>query len=634
MGWARRGINDIDGRLLMCGIGGALNVKGQPVPTDSLLAMTHALHHRGPDESSVWSHESVGFAHTRLSIIDLAASHQPMHAVDGSWTLVFNGEIFNYRDLRRELDYPFTTDGDTEIILAGLVLQGIDFVKRLRGQFAFAAYAHGSGTLHLVRDRLGVLPLYYQRLGDAFVFASEVKAIHRFDPARKPSVDMDSLDAYLTGRSVPAPHTLFKGVSKLPPGYRCEVNRVGEVTRHRYWALPAVEAMPSGGIEGIVTSTDTAIRDAVAAALVADVPVGSYLSGGVDSSLIVAIMKELRGDAPVETFAAGFGDPRFDELTWARKVSDHVGTQHHEVEVRPEDFLSLWPKLTWHRDAPVSEPADTAVFRLAQLARERVTVVLSGEGGDELFGGYPKYRFAHWLRAARVAPAKVRAILGQAVDRRLTDRLARPRIMLRALSADSEADQFGAWFSPFSQFERRALLGGTPLAVRQRRVPAGADTIDRMLRFDVESWLPDNLLERGDRMSMAASLELRPPLLDHRLAEFAFTLPSSVKVRGGVAKWLLKEVARRYLPTEVVDRRKVGFRVPLDVWFRKGLRDAARDHLTGVSSFVGTTLDRATIVNLLERHDSGRYNEESRIWTLMSLEVWHQVCVRGAGHDA
>lgn len=614
----------------MCGIGGALVVKGQPLSIDALWAMARSLRHRGPDESSVWSNGDVGFAHTRLSIIDLAASHQPIHAVDGSWTLVFNGEIFNYRELRRELDYPFVTDGDTEVLLAGLVRHGVEFVARLRGQFAFAAYDHGTGTLHFVRDRLGVLPLYYQRTGDAIVFASEVKAIHSFDPRRTPGVDMDSLDAYLTGRSVPAPDTLFRDVAKLPPGHRCEVNRHGEIVVYRYWSLPAVDAVPHRDTATLVASTDMAIRDAVEATLVADVPVGSYLSGGVDSSLIVAIMKDLRGDAPVETFAAGFGDPRYDELAWARRVSDHVGTRHHEVEVRPDEFLMLWPKLTWHRDAPVSEPADMAVFRLAQLARQHVAVVLSGEGGDELFGGYPKYRFARWLRAARVAPASARAMVGDAVDRHLPDRLARPRVMLRALSAKSEGDQFATWFSPFTQAERQILLGGTPPAARRRSVPAGADTIDRMLRFDVASWLPDNLLERGDRMSMAASLELRPPLLDHRLAEFAFTLPSSVKVRRGVTKWLLKEVARRYLPAAVVDRRKVGFRVPLDVWFRSGLRDATRDHLTGTSSFVGTTLDRQLIERILARHDSGRYNEESRIWTLMSLEMWHQVCIREA----
>lgn len=614
---------------MMCGIAGVLDTSGRVgVSEDRLRAMARVLHHRGPDESSVWLNERLGLAHTRLSIIDLSASHQPMHSVDGKWTLAFNGEIFNFRELRKDLDYPFRTDGDTEVLLAGLVLHGVDFVRRLRGQFAFAAMHHQSGTMHLVRDRLGVLPLYYRQDGDCIVFASEVKAINEYVDDQ-PSVDIHSLDAYLTGRSVPAPFTLFRDVAKLQPGHRCEVTASGEVTIHRYWNLPPVERRTHTDLGRLVDETDQAIRGAVAAALVADVPVGSYLSGGVDSSLIVAIMKRLRAGGPVETFAAGFGDPRFDELKWARKVSEHVGTNHHEVTVRPADFVSLWPKLTWHRDAPVSEPADMAVFRLAQLARQHVTVVLSGEGGDELFGGYPKYRFAPWMAAARRVPPVLRSAVGEFLDPRLPQRLARPRVMLRALAGKTELDQYATWFAPFTRSERTALLGGEPPHDRLRTIPAGADAIDRMLRHDVASWLADNLLERGDRMSMAASLELRPPLLDHQLAEFAFRLPSALKVRRGTPKWLLKEVARRYLPTEIVDRRKVGFKVPLDDWFRTALRDEAWDRLTGPSSFVASTLDKQAVTGLLKRHDSGRYNEESRIWTLLSLEVWHEVCVAG-----
>lgn len=590
--------------------------------------MARDLRHRGPDESSVWVGETLGLAHTRLSIIDLSASHQPMQSVDGTWTIAFNGEIFNFRELRKDLDYPFRTDGDTEVLLAGLTLHGIEFVRRLRGQFAFAAMHHASATLHLVRDRLGVLPLYYQEGSERIVFASEVKAIHTYVD-EPPSVDPDSLDAYLTGRSVPAPFTLFRGVRKLQPGHRCEVGPSGESVIHRYWDLPPVERPKRVAMRELVDETDGAIRDAVEAALVADVPVGSYLSGGVDSSLIVAVMKDLRAGGPVETFAAGFGDPRFDELNWARRVSEYVGTSHHEVVVRPSDFVSQWPKLTWHRDAPVSEPADMAVFRLAELARRHVTVVLSGEGGDELFGGYPKYRFAPWMAAARRVPAPLRSAVGDFLDLRLPQRLARPRIMLRALAAPTELDQYATWFAPFTRAERRTLIGGEPAADRLRAVPAGTDAVDRMLRHDVASWLADNLLERGDRMSMAASLELRPPLLDHRLAEFAFKLPSALKVRRGTPKWLLKEVARRYLPSEIVDRRKVGFRVPLDDWFRTELRDEAWDRLTGSGSFVASTLDRGAVAALLSRHDSGRYNEESRIWTLLSLEVWHEVCVAG-----
>ena len=371
----------------------------------------------------------------------------------------------------------------------------------------------------------------------------------------------------------------------------------------------------------------------VESALVADVPVGAYLSGGVDSSLIVAKIAALRPDRRVQTFAAGFGNPATDELSWASRVSEYVGTDHHEVHVDARDFESLWPELTWHRDAPISEPADIAVYRLAQTAGQSVRVVLSGEGGDELFAGYSKYRAARAVSAVAVLPARLRARGVSALEHRLPASLGRARIALRAAGADTSAEQYRTWFAPFTQQERRTLLGSLPTrALSLGNNGSGRamnhDVIREMLLADLDGWLPDNLLERGDRMSMAASLELRPPLLDHRLVDLAFRLPSSVKVRGGTTKWVLKEVARRYLPPEVVDRRKVGFRVPLGDWFRSGLRDSMWDRLTGADSFVGQTLDRAAVRTLLERHDSGRFNEENRIWTLMCLEVWHETFFR------
>lgn len=611
----------------MCGIGGVW-LNRSAVSEERLLDMAKSLRHRGPDDSAVWTQGRLGLAHARLSIIDLDGSQQPMHSIDGAWSIVFNGEIFNYRELRRELDYPFRTAGDTEVLLAGLVRHGVSFTTRLRGQFAFAAFDHATETLHLVRDRLGILPLYYRHDSDGLVFGSEIKAIHHYT-RQAPRVDHKSLDAYLAARAVPAPFTLFDGVLKLQPGHRVEVRASGRSTVHRYWSPPPVDTRTDVEVREVVDEADRQIRAAVRAALVADVPVGSYLSGGVDSSLIVAIMKQLRGAAPVETFAAGFGDPRFDEFRWARRVSDHVGTLHHEVTVHAEHFLDLWPALTWHRDAPMSEPADMAVFKLAQTARQNVSVVLSGEGGDELFGGYPKYRYASWGRLAELIPAGPRQFVGRLLDPRLPRRLARQRVALRALTAESELGQLSSWFAPFTQQERLDLLGGGLSTERTRRVPSGADEIDRMLRFDLEGWLPDNLLERGDRMSMAASLELRPPLLDHHVVEFAFGLPSALKVRERTPKWLLKQVAKRYLPDEIVYRRKVGFRVPLDEWFRTGLRDSAWDRLTGQGSFVGSALNRVAVRRLLERHQSGRFDEEIRLWTLLSLEVWHEVCVDG-----
>lgn len=612
----------------MCGIGGIRTFGRAGVSRDSLLRMADSVTHRGPDESSVWLGPGIGFAHTRLSIIDLAASHQPMHSADGNWSIVFNGEIFNYRQLRRTLNYPFATSGDTETIIAGLVRHGIGFVSQLRGQFGFAAFEHSTGTLHLVRDRVGILPLYYRVESERLLFGSEAKVIFSAGGIAR-DVDHASLNAYLASRAVPAPYTLFAGVRKVLPGHRIEIGPDGNVATHRYWELPPVDVEKKWSADEVVDEVEIAVNSAVEAALVADVPVGSYLSGGVDSSLIVAMVRKLKRDVPIETFSAGFGDPRFDELTWAHLVSRRLGTSHHEVVVRSEDFQLLWPRMTEHRDAPISEPADIAVFRLAEEARQHVSVVLSGEGGDELFAGYPKYRYAQWLAPARSVPAWIRDFIVRTVDPLLPQRLARHRIALRAFGAATEARQLETWFAPFTELERRTLLGERESDRPEAPAPPGVDAIDRMLRYDAGSWLPDNLLERGDRMSMASSLELRPPLLDHKLVELAFRIPSEFKVRDGVTKWALKEVARRYLPSEVVDRRKVGFRVPLDDWFRSGLRDTMWDLLTSRDSFVRAQFDHGLVRSILARHEGGRFNEESRIWTLISLEVWYQTCVRG-----
>lgn len=614
----------------MCGFAGIRTLGEGSLHPEPLDRMAELLHHRGPDESATWIGGRIGLAHTRLAIIDLAASHQPMHSADGRWVVAFNGEIFNHDELRRLLDYPFRTHGDTEVLVAGLALHGIDFVERLRGQFAFAAHDLRDNTTHLVRDRLGVLPLYHRRVPEGIVFGSEVKALLAVGPP--PSVDLASLDAYLGSRAVPSPHTLFEGVAKLPPAHRAVVDAQGRMDLVRYWEPPVADPESRWTPARAVDAVEDGVRDAVRAALVADVPLGSYLSGGVDSSLIVAMLTELRGDAPVQTFSAGFGDPRHDELPWARRVSDLLGTQHHEVQVREADFEEQWSRLTWHRDAPVSEPADIAVHALARSAREHVGVVLSGEGGDELFAGYPKYRYARAAERLTRLPGSVRAGVIGPLERRLPAGQSRIRTALRAVAAADAAAQLETWFAPFTAPERAALLGGVA-AQQPRRLPeaGGVDPVDRMLRHDLRAWLPDNLLERGDRMSMAASLELRPPLLDHHLVELAFRLPSSVKVRGGTTKWVLKEVARRHLPAEVVDRRKVGFRVPLDRWFRAGLRDTARDRLTGTDSWVAQTLDRRAVRDLLERHERGQSNEEARLWTLLCLEVWHSTFFTGLG---
>ena len=612
----------------MCGIAGIAKLDGAPVEEAALSLMVRALRHRGPDADGTWTSGSVGFGHTRLSIIDLAGSAQPMASADGRLHVVFNGEILNYRSLRAELAYPFRTRGDTETLLANHLRHGPEGAERLRGQFAYAVHDADTGELHLVRDRMGILPLYYYMDARIFAFASELKAL--FPVIGPANVDEESLHDYLAHRSVPAPFTLVRGVRKLPPGHRLTLTRRGDLRIVPYWRIPDAPARPACTPSAAVARVSAALHTAVEEALVADVPVGAYLSGGVDSSLITALVSRARGGGGVMTYAAGFGDQRLDELPWARRVSSLLRTEHHEVVVTPADFTELWPRLSWHRDAPLSEPADVAVFRLAELARRDVKVVLSGEGSDELFGGYPKYRVAGAVGLAGLLPAAIRDPIVHCAERSLPLRLRRLAPVLRAAQATSGPERMRAWFAPFTEEERRTLVGRPPSRSESlepyRR--ARGDLVRRMLYADSNSWLADNLLERGDRMSMAASLELRPPFLDHRVVELAFALPSSVKVRRGTTKWVVKEIARRYLPAEVVDRPKAGFKVPLDAWFRSGLRDMAWDLLSGPSSYVGSVLDPPTVKGLLKSHDSGERDEQIRLWTLLSLEMWHRGLAR------
>ena len=614
----------------MCGIAGIRRFDGQPVEERALRAMAGALVHRGPDDEGYFTAGDVGFGHRRLSIIDLSGSRQPL--TSGPATICFNGEVFNYKALRADLaarGHEFATQGDTEVLLALFRVDGAEGIRAAEGQFAHAIFDARDRALWLFRDRLGVLPLYYYWDGKVFAFASEIKALLPALP-RSPEVDVTSVREYLAYRSVPWPNTLFRNVRKLAPGHWLRLSQSGELRVEPYWSLPTEAADASISDADALRETDAALRAAVENRLVADVPVGAYLSGGVDSSLIVALMRELGGDTRVETFSAGFDDPRFDELPYARQVSELLQTRHHEVIVKPTDFQELWHKLTWHRDAPISEPADLAIFRLASLARDSVKVLLSGEGSDELFAGYPKYAAARAVQSALVVPGALRSPVLHALEHALPARFARFRILIRALTGRDEAEVLRGFFAPFTADERAVLLPGEERdghrAIWSR---AQGDLVQRMLYTDCHTWLVDNLLERGDRMAMAASVESRPPFMDHRLVELAFRLPSSLKVRSGTTKWLVKEIARKHLPASIVDRKKVGFRVPLDAWFRTGLRDMARDLLLSRGSFVSGQLDRAAIAGLLHSHESGRRDEEIRIWTLLCLEVWYEVFFRG-----
>jgi asparagine synthase (glutamine-hydrolysing) len=522
----------------------------------------------------------------------------------------------------------FETEGDTEVLLALHLRDGPAGVDGLNGQFAYALHDARSDDLWLFRDHLGVLPLYYYWDGSLFLFASEVKALLPLLP-KPAAVDEGSLKEHLALRCVGAPHTLFENVKKLPPGHRLRLDGAGRLEVEAYWKLPTEPPLPEIGVGDAVEQVAARLERAVASRMIADVPVGAYLSGGVDSSLVVALMARL-GSHTVETFSAGFQDPRYDELPHARRASQLLGTRHHEVVVAPHDFEKLWPRLTWYRDAPVSEPSDVAIHRLATRASGIVKVLLSGEGADELFAGYPKYRYARLAEWIGRIPAALRSPLLRALERAVPERAWRVAVVARSLQGADEADRFLGWFASFTSGERDRLLPGLErMGHREIWRRASGDILHRMLYFDCHTWLADNLLERGDRMAMSASIESRPPLLDRELVELAFRLPSSLKVRGGSTKWILKEVARRFLPASIVDRPKVGFRVPLDAWFRGGLREMTHDLLLSGGSMVRERMNRGEVEALLESHERGRHNGEKQIWTLLGLEIWHRAFFRG-----
>jgi asparagine synthase (glutamine-hydrolysing) len=616
----------------MCGILGVRYFNGRKADEALLRKMASQLRHRGPDGEGFLLMGDVGFGHTRLSIIDLAGSPQPMSSASGPFHITFNGEIFNYQSLRHDLaknGVPLNTCGDTEVLLETLRIDGLNGVNKLNGQFAFAYYDEIRQTLLLARDRLGILPLYYH-VGQNFVaFASEIKAL--LPAISNPELDDEAVEEYLTYRSVPPPRTLFKGVRKLGPGTALHIGKDGSLREEVYWALPARESGETLTGEAAIQAVYEKLQEAVALRLVADVPVGAYLSGGLDSSLTVALMKRLRNGGEVQTFAAGFSDPRFDELPYARQVSEHVGTTHHEVMVDSKDFIDLWEKLSWHRDGPMSEPADIAIHKIAMQARADVKVLLSGEGSDEIFGGYPKYAYESKLAPLASIPAFLRVPAFRIGERLLPESRNRMRQAGRALAARSTAERMQTWFGPFTWYERRSLrpeYGKINEPGQWNRVEG--DHLRRMLYVDCHTWLSDNLLERGDRMSMAASIENRPPFLDHELVELAFQIDSAMKIKNGSGKWLIKEIARKHLPGKIVDREKVGFKVPLDNWFRGGLKDYVHDLLLGPDSFASSYFDRRVVSRLLHDHTTGRRNEELRIWTMMGLEIWHRAFFRSA----
>ncbi len=602
---------------------------------DRISRMTDVLAHRGPDDSGAYtgtaSHGTleVALGHRRLSIIDLATGHQPMADESGRIQLVFNGEIYNYREIRKELQkrgYVFSTNSDTEVLLRAYQEFGNQCVDHLSGMFAFAVWNGHTETLLLARDRFGKKPLFVAQ-GDGFLaFASEIKALLAYSAALN-TVNTEAVWDYLAYRYVPAPATLFRGIRKLAPGSWLEWH-AGKIIEHRYYAPPDGNSrldstLPRDPVGAFLERLDKAVE----CRMVSDVPFGAFLSGGIDSSAVVAMMTR-HSAIPVSTFSVGFREARYSELAYARVVAQAFGTQHHELTISENDVITHLPEAIHYRDAPVSEPSDIPILLLSREAARSVKMILTGEGSDETLGGYPKHVFERYAAPYQHIPRPLRDAVVAPLIRALPYRFRRIKTAVANLGLSSWQERMPCWFGAMTPSARDRLAPDlTPKcpSVTQQDPAEHNTALRRILYFDQTSWLPDNLLERGDRMTMAASLEARMPFLDHELVAFVSSLPDHYRVRGTQTKWILRQAMRRVLPKSILDRPKVGFRVPVNEWFRGKMREYLCDHLTGETSLTRTYYQRSELNRVLREHLDGRQNHEKLLWSLLNLELWHRI---------
>jgi asparagine synthase (glutamine-hydrolysing) len=627
----------------MCGICGVYSYgTGEPASHEVLTDMLSSIRHRGPDDQGTYIDGDVALGSRRLSIIDLPGGKQPIWNEDRSVVVVFNGEIYNYRELRSQLQrrgHTFATASDTEVIVHLYEEAGENCVQHLRGMFAFAVWDTRKQRLLIARDRLGIKPLYYAQQDGCLVFGSEIKALLRH-PAVAASPNLEGLGHFLSLKYVPAPETMFAGINALPPGNLMVCDRGGLRIRS-YWRLSfAGNSSRHRRESSYAEELEALLRESVKLHLVSDVPFGAFLSGGIDSSTIVALMSEFL-DAPVKTFSVGFdGDgAASSELPYARLVAERFGTDHHELPIRGRDLVERASKVVWHLDQPIADPATLANYMVAELAGRHVKMVLTGEGGDELFGGYARHAGDKLSPLFRHVPASAKT-LGLACASYLPG-LHRPKLALYALCQPTETTRLVNWFPLFHPEIKAALLTdavkGTLNGRSAERVFAdhllrtdAADPLSRMLYLDTTLWLPDDLLARGDKTSMAASVEARVPLLDHELVEFAARLPPGLKVKGLARKYLLKKVAARWLPRQIIRRKKQGFPIPLSAWFRNEARPFVRDLLAPVTIRRRGLFNPQVVQTLIEQNESRRIDAGPLLWALINVELWYRLYIDSA----
>ena len=630
-------------KRIMCGIAGFVTTSADSGSRSVLQRMKAVIQHRGPDEDGIYTDDHAFLGHQRLSIIDLSSGQQPMSNEDGRLQIIYNGEIFNHAATRPELEaagHRYRTHCDTETIIHAYEQYGADCVHKFRGMFAFVIWDRVSRKLFCARDRLGIKPFYYYFDGRLFAFASEIKALLEH-PSIHASIEESSLPEALGFGYVSSDRTLFRGIRKLMPGHHMTISVDGERLQQRierYWDVPFTSEPETRSDESWIQEFRARLEETVRMRLMSDVPLGVFLSGGLDSSAIAALTTRMV-PGPLKTFSVGYDEQQYSELGWASQVAQHISSQHHEVRVGMADFFNALPKLVWHEDEPITWPSSVSLYFVSELASRHVKVVLTGEGSDELFAGYARYKHylfnQRWLPYYRVAPAPVRerirnavassTLLSAKVRRKLQHTFVGLEDTLPALLLDN-------FYCAFPERAQRGLLRKAPGDLYSSYLSywdnaSGAEPLQRLLYADQKTYLVE-LLMKQDQMSMATSIESRVPLLDHTFVEFAARVPAHLKLRG-TGKYIVKKAVEDILPHDIIYRRKMGFPTPLRQWLREENADGLYDLLRNPNGILAEYVRRDALETLIADHLSGLHDCTDRLWRLMNLQIWGDLFITG-----
>lgn len=617
----------------MCGVCGIFHYhKERQVDEQLLLRMRDSMIHRGPDAAGTFTKDNVGLAHRRLSIIDVEGGKQPMANEDGSVWIVYNGELYNYQSLRAELikqGHTFKTHSDTEVIVHAYEEYGQRCTEYLRGMFAFIVYDSLNELFFAVRDRMGIKPLYYLEHDNSVYFASEIKALLQLGDFER-QLNNSALYQYFRVRYVPGPQTMFRGITKLQPGHQL-VCTSGKISVNQYWDLASVEkvADTQHDSDTVVGRFEELLESSIRMRLMSEVPLGAFLSGGIDSSVVVAKMREINGpDLPVKTFSVGYEeDYGINEFGYAKQVADAYVTDHFEYKISNQNFYDFLPELVWYLDEPIADSACIPLYFLSRFAKKHVTVVLSGEGADELLAGYGIYKKMLLLDTFRKLPGIVRnevliGVLGQIFQKRKFYKylmLSRLPLNKRYKGVSEAFRRDHLQVLQEAEVEERKLCG---IYENYAARTSQEDPLAQMMYIDINTWLPDDLLMKADKMTMAASQELRVPFLDHKLVEFSYSLAHNYKIRHRESKYILRQIAAKLLPADIINRPKKGFPVPINRWFQNELRMVAKDTLCESNSGCRTVFEKEFLEQLFIEHASKQQDHSDAIWNLLVFEFW------------